>query len=184
MGSEMCIRDRNSPTLSITSRADLDAINSLQATSANCNLYFSSGTPVSYVRSLAQVTQETRKAYEVSAIEYRSTSDPHRGLIHVRSPEIRTNLGLSFLRLHRRVRRLEVGTSALIPRDREMWDLVNDFIKRTKERELGREDLFYFLASNGKLRPTMASFPKHITRQVNPSSPRSNGDGSSTPGSP
>jgi len=167
---------RDLPTLTVTSRADLDAMNALQAASADRNLYFSSDTPSTYARSLAQATEVIRKSYHVSADEYRSASDPHSGLIHVRSPEIRSNLVLSFVRLHRRVRKLQVGTSALIPRDREMWDLVHDFVERTKEREYGPEDLFSFLAINGKLRPTVASFPRRMTGMANASSARSNGE--------
>jgi len=155
--------DKN--TVEITNRADLDAMNALQVVSADHNLYFSSDVPPCYLHSLLRGSQALRQTYRVSAKAYRCTSDPRKVLIHLRPREIRSGLRVSFIRLHKRVRKLEIGTSALIPRDKEMWDLMQEFIGRTKRGELGTEDFFFFLVDKGKLHRTVASNPRRSARR-------------------
>ena len=148
-------------TVLVTHQRDVDEINSLQAASADLNLYFSSGVDVSYLRNLLERSKPARDSYHVQASAYRGTSNRDEGMIHVRAPEIRLALKLPFVKIRRAADKDVDYTSVIAPRDRRTWDLAQAFGKLTQDGKAQQQDFYYFLAADGKMRRTPDSYRGH-----------------------
>jgi len=145
----------------VARRQDVVELNKLQAPAADVNLYFSTGIVASHLHALLDQARSAREAYHVQAREYRNPNNSTEGLIHVRAPEIRLKLELSFVRPRPGADRDVDYTSVIAPRDRRTWDLTREFAERTLDGRASQEDLFYFLAANGKMRRTRSSYLGH-----------------------
>jgi len=131
---------------------DVDGLNALQFVSADHNVYFSPDISDVYLGSLARKSRHARSQYHVTVTKYRDVSDPNRGLLHVRPPEIRCDLNLSFVKLQRRLRRVKLGAEVSLPRDQEMLELVHEFIEMVGKGRMGWEDFYPFLVQRRKVK--------------------------------
>jgi len=131
---------------------DVEGLNALQFVSADENLYFSPDISEGYLRSLASKNRHTRSQYHTTVTEYTSVSDGDQRLLHIRPPEIRCNLSLSFVKLHRRLRKVKIGRKVSLFRDQEMSELVDEFNEMVHKGKLGWEDFYPFLVQRGKVR--------------------------------
>lgn len=145
----------------IRNRRDVDEFNRLQLASADEIAYFDSSVDVGYLAHLVETVHDIRDARQIRVMEYRSVDSPNHSLIHTRSPEIRMNLSLSFMRIMRKATQDVDLSNEAIFRDPEMWDLVEEFLECVKNGNRSQEDFYFFLAEKGKLRPTPNSYRRY-----------------------
>lgn len=88
---------------------DVFTLNGLQYVNAEANVYFSRGFTSRYFSRLADSYGKARQEIGMRAVEASQIGDPRHGLIHIYSNTPNLHLGLSFLGIRRRARRLPVG---------------------------------------------------------------------------
>jgi hypothetical protein len=136
----------------VTTRADLDAVNLLQAISSLRNLYFSPGVPREYLDGIAKCALPFRSTAKSVVRKYEVAGDAQGSLIHTRSAGVRCSLQLSFAALQRRTRHRKMPETAAWMRDPEILDLSKEFEELAKSGQARWGDFVFFLADKGKVK--------------------------------
>jgi len=150
------VGDKKDDVVWIQSPKEVDKLNSLQLVCADRNLYFSSGITESHVTRLAAKSKRARSKYRTEVIRYWNAPNTNEQLVHVRPPEARCNLDLAFSRVHRRMRKVDLGENVALPRDEEMQELLYDFSDLVSQKRADWADFFPFLVQKGKASPPKA----------------------------
>jgi len=136
-----------------TSETDVDSLNSLQMMSASSTVYCPQSTDERYLRKLLRSCKRSRILPGADVKEYRHTTDPSRSLVAISGAEIRCDLSLSCIRLHRRLRRQKPGNQVGVFRDDQMYNLLEEFEAAVKDGKFERGHFYSYLVAAGKARP-------------------------------
>ncbi len=136
-----------------TSETDVDSLNSLQMMSAGSTVYCTQSTDERCLRNLLRSCKRSRISPGADVKEYRHTTEPSRSLVEIRGAEIRCDLSLSCIRLHRRLRRQKLGNQMGAFRDDQMYDLLEEFEASVKDGKRERGHFYSYLVAAGKARP-------------------------------